>query len=93
MDLEFKGIDPDTPNGGSPTVWLEHERREIVFQGLRPDEEMNDKISTTEWVDGHTIGIPDHENVTRVPLRMAAIIRKALDDAERAGLLDPAERS
>ncbi|MFG2229730.1 hypothetical protein ACGFNX_06875 [Streptomyces sp. NPDC048723] len=79
-------MDPYTTGGGSPTVWVD-EKRELVIQGWVPDEELLTKISTTEWVSGHDTGIPKGENVTRVPLRMAAILRKALDDAERSGLL------
>ncbi|MFI5638315.1 hypothetical protein ACIA8H_12960 [Streptomyces goshikiensis] len=87
MALRFGGMDPNTTGGGSPTVWVDDVKRELVIQGWVPDEELLTKISTTEWVSGHDTGIPEGENVTRVPLRMAAILRKALDDAESAGLL------
>ncbi|MFE3996781.1 hypothetical protein ACFXPW_34600 [Streptomyces goshikiensis] len=87
MALRFGGMDPNTTGGGSPTVWVDDEKRELVIQGWVPDEELLTKISTTEWVPSHDTGIPVGENVTRIPLRMAAILRKALDDAERSGLL------
>ncbi|MFG2847684.1 hypothetical protein ACGF12_31615 [Kitasatospora sp. NPDC048296] len=48
MALRFTGIDPDTPNGGSPTVWLEDEAAEIVIQGRLPDPGMLQTISETE---------------------------------------------
>ncbi|MFI9723954.1 hypothetical protein ACIHFE_30625 [Streptomyces sp. NPDC052396] len=85
------GIDPDTPNGGSPQVWLETEKAEILVQGWRPDDETYTKISETEWVPGHPIGVPDHEAVVRIPVRMIPILRKACDAAEGAGLFRPAE--
>ncbi|EFL25543.1 conserved hypothetical protein [Streptomyces himastatinicus ATCC 53653] len=91
MSLRFVGIDPDTPNGGSPTVWLEDEKAEIVIQGWLPDSEMHTEIAGTEWVEGHPIGIPGHEGVVRVPVRMIPYLRKVCDDAERAGLCRPAE--
>ena len=87
MALRFGGVDPNTGKDESPMVWIDTTKRELVAQGLRPDEELLTEITTTEWVPGHSIGTPDHENVTRIPLRMAQIIRKALDDAERDGLL------
>ncbi|MFD4904224.1 hypothetical protein [Kitasatospora purpeofusca] len=87
MTLRFAGVDPNTGKDESPMVWVDDDRRELVLQGLKPDEELLTQIGTTEWVPGHRVGIPDHENVTRIPLRMAQIIRKALDDAERDGLL------
>ncbi len=89
--LRFKGIDPDTPNGGSPTVWLEDEKAEIVIQGWLPDQEMPRTVGETDWVPGHPVGVPDHEGVVRVPVRMIPALRKARDDAERAGLWRSAE--
>ncbi|MEV7356469.1 hypothetical protein [Kitasatospora sp. NPDC088264] len=80
-------MDPETQGNGSPTVWVDDHERELVFQGWKPREELLTEVSTTEWVPGHTIGVPEGEAVVRIPLRMAAIIRKALDDAERSGLL------
>ncbi|MCX4783331.1 hypothetical protein [Streptomyces sp. NBC_01264] len=87
MQLRFVGIDPSTGDDESPMVWVDDEEKELVVQGWKPGEALLTKIGSTEWVPGHAVGIPDHENVTRIPLRMAGIIRKALDDAERAGLL------
>ncbi|MFF7633704.1 hypothetical protein ACFZB9_11210 [Kitasatospora sp. NPDC008050] len=87
MDLQFVGIDPETQGGGSPTVWVDAERHEIVIQGWRTDEATTAKISTTEWVTGHDIGIPEHETVIRVPARMVPALREACDSvAGRTGL-------
>ncbi|MGW2401752.1 hypothetical protein ACWCYY_34885 [Kitasatospora sp. NPDC001664] len=87
MTLRFSGVDPNTGDDESPMVWVDDEAKELVLQGYRPGEELLTTIGSTQWVPGHAVGTPDHENVTRIPLRMAEIIRKALDDAERAGLL------
>jgi hypothetical protein len=44
-------------------------------------------VGGTEWVPGHTAGIPPHETVIRIPVRMASILREACNVAEqRAGL-------
>jgi hypothetical protein len=87
MALRFGGIDPNTGKDESPMVWVDDDEKELVLQGWKPGAELLAEIGSTEWAPGHAVGIPDHENVTRIPLRMAAVIRKALDDAERAGLL------
>ena len=75
----------------SPTVWLEDEKAEIVVQGWLPDMETYRVISETEWVQGHATGVPDHEGVVRIPVRMIPFLRKVCDEAERAGLWRPAE--
>ena len=33
MSLRFIGIDPGTKTADSPTVWVDQERGELVFQG------------------------------------------------------------
>ncbi|MGW0034471.1 hypothetical protein [Streptomyces fungicidicus] len=83
MDLQFVGIDPNTQGNGSPTVWVDADKQEIVVQGWKLDEDVSAKISETEWVPGHEAGIPEHETVVRVPLRMVPILREACDVAER----------
>ncbi|WP_371516534.1 hypothetical protein [Kitasatospora sp. NBC_01300] len=93
MALDFAGIDPDTKSGGSPTVWIEDEAHEIVIQGWKASAVLEARICGTEWVPGHERGIPDHEAVVRIPMRMIPILRKACDDAERAGLFLPLEGS
>ena len=35
MALRFIGVDPDSPNNGSPTVWLDEEDQSIVIQGWK----------------------------------------------------------
>ncbi|OII65516.1 hypothetical protein BJP40_01025 [Streptomyces sp. CC53] len=95
MALQFVGKDPDSPHGGSPTVWVEDETDEVVIQGWLPDLEMMSKIDKTEWVPGHPAGVPDHEGVVRIPARMIPFLREACDAAERragsTGLHGPVE--
>lgn len=40
MALKFVGEDPDSPNGGSPTVRVEGGTAEVVIQGWLPDPQM-----------------------------------------------------
>ncbi|MBV6699359.1 hypothetical protein [Kitasatospora aureofaciens] len=91
MTIRFVGIDPNTGKDESPTVWVDDEARELVIQGWKAGPALTAEISGTAWAPNHSAGIPDSEVLNRIPLRMAGIIRKALDDAEAAGLLDDAE--
>uniref|UniRef100_UPI0004C99650 hypothetical protein n=1 Tax=Streptomyces exfoliatus TaxID=1905 RepID=UPI0004C99650 len=72
--------------GGSPTVWVDEQRQEIVIQGWRLDEALTAEVAGTEWALGHDTGIPPHETALRVPARMVPIPREACDAAERSGL-------
>ncbi|WP_369405592.1 hypothetical protein [Streptacidiphilus neutrinimicus] len=60
MALRFSGVDPNTGHGESPTVWVDDERRELVVQGYKPDEQLLQQIHDNPAPD-HTPGIPDHE--------------------------------
>ncbi|MGW0731349.1 hypothetical protein [Streptomyces sp. NPDC002851] len=86
MTLRFVGIDPDTGRQGSPTVWVDEERAELVFQGWKPSAGLEAECAATE-VPGHAVGIPENEAVVRVPARMVAMIREACDVAERRARL------
>jgi hypothetical protein len=85
MALRFLGIDPDTGTANSPTVWVDEQREEFVFQGWKPSPELEAECAAVE-IPGHAVGIPDGEAVIRIPFRMAQMIREACDVAERAKL-------
>jgi hypothetical protein len=74
MALRFVGVDPDTPQTGSPTVWLDEEDQSIVIQGWRIADE-----ATLEQIRA-TGPIPDHETVLRLPRRMAPFLREVCGD-------------
>lgn len=85
MSLLFIGIDPNTGDHESPTVWVDEEAQELVLQGWKPGPELEAKCAAFE-VPGHALGIPEHEAVIRIPARMVPMIRKAcdaLDDTDR----------
>ncbi|MFE6287690.1 hypothetical protein [Streptomyces sp. NPDC057877] len=82
MPLLFIGIDPATEKDKSPTVWVDQEKRELVFQGLKPGAELEAECAAFE-VPGHAKGIPDDEAVIRIPARMVHMIREACDALER----------
>ncbi|MEU0806369.1 hypothetical protein [Streptomyces sp. NPDC005970] len=83
MALLFIGIDPDTGDDESPTVWVDQEKHELVLQGWKPGPELEAECAAFE-VPGHAQGIPEHETVIRVPARMVPMIREACDAVERA---------
>ncbi|MGQ4517073.1 hypothetical protein [Streptomyces sp. DW26H14] len=86
MSLQFIGIDPNDPNSAdkqSPTVWVDTERREIVFQGWKPDAALEAKCAAFE-APGHAKGIPDGEAVVTIPARMVHMVREACDALDAA---------
>ncbi|MGW4728075.1 hypothetical protein ACWEQC_02530 [Streptomyces shenzhenensis] len=85
MSLLFVGIDPSTEKDKSPTVWVDQERNELVFQGWKPSPELEAECAAFE-VPGHAKGIPDDEAVIRIPGRMAHMIKEACDAIERADI-------
>jgi hypothetical protein len=85
MALQFIGIDPETAQNGSPTVWLDADRRDIVMQSYTADEPTRQEcIENT--APGHAKGIPAHETVIRIPFHLVPLLREACDAAERAQL-------
>ncbi|QEV18652.1 hypothetical protein [Streptomyces alboniger] len=78
MSLRFIGIDPDTKTADSPTVWVDEERQELVFQGWKPGSALEEECQAFE-VPGHAVGIPEDEAIVRVPARMVHMIREACD--------------
>lgn len=82
MALRFIGIDPNTGDGESPTVWVDHAKGEIVIQGWKPEPELEAQCAAFE-LPGHAVGIPEHEQVVRVPARMVAMLREACSVVEQ----------
>lgn len=81
MSLQFIGVDPSTGDGDSPTAWFDTDTQEIVIQGWKADEELRQKVYDNP-APRHAPGIPAHEDVIRIPARMAPILRKACDVAD-----------
>jgi hypothetical protein len=84
MALRYIATDPETETGDSPTIWLDEEKREFVVQGWRADEALREQVTATP-PPNHEPGIPAHEDVVRLPFRMADALRKALDAADQLG--------
>lgn len=82
MNLTFIGIDPESGQTGSPTVWVDPETHDIVMQSYTADEATRAECARNT-APGHALGIPDHETVIRIPARMVPALREACDAAER----------
>lgn len=82
MALQFIGIDPNTGDSESPTVWVDQQQQELVLQGWKPGPQLEAECAAFE-VPGHAVGIPEHEAVIRIPARMVQMIREACDALER----------
>ncbi|MDX2521390.1 hypothetical protein PV355_40685 [Streptomyces stelliscabiei] len=85
MSLQFIGIDPNTGDKQSPTVWVDEKKQELVLQGWKPGPELEAECAAFE-VPGHAVGIPENEAVIRIPARMVPMIREACDAVERADI-------
>ena len=80
MALRFIGVDPDSPNNGSPTVWLDEDDQSIVIQGWKViDDRTISEITATG-------PIPDHETVVRLPARMAPFLLEACSGGRTPGV-------
>ncbi len=74
MSLNFIGIDPETPGGGCPSVWVDEATGDLLFQGaeeLDPDNRSK-IIARSRLLPG--------ERIVRLPARMRAIIAQALEN-------------
>lgn len=70
MTLRFIGKDPDSPNNGSPTIWVDDTDDSIVIQGWRITDDAT--LAQVAAVGA----VPPHETVLRLPRRMAPFLRE-----------------
>ncbi|WP_055698460.1 hypothetical protein [Streptomyces silaceus] len=85
MALLFIGIDPETGQSGSPTVWVDTDTSDLVLQGYIADDRTRERC-VQNTAPGHDKGIPSHETVIRFPAHLVPLLREACDAAERAAL-------
>ncbi|MEZ0096317.1 hypothetical protein [Streptacidiphilus sp. EB129] len=76
MALRFVAIDPETQNGGSPTVWVDEDVKEIVIQGWAAGPQLRERISAT---------LGRGEDVVRIAARLSPMLRQACEEADRFG--------
>ncbi|GAA3981169.1 hypothetical protein GCM10023085_74380 [Actinomadura viridis] len=75
MALRFIGIDPATGGGNCPSVWVDGDTGDLLFQGW----EVTDARELAEIAARSPIA--ENEKVVRVPARMRSIIQEACADS------------
>jgi hypothetical protein len=75
MALRYIGIDPNTPGGNCPSVWVDEQNGDLVLQGWEETDEANRAEVASKSP------ILDHERIIRLPARMRPIVREALEAA------------
>lgn len=73
MTLKFVGIDPATPGGNCPSVWVDEATGDLLFQGWEETDESNRAQIASRSP------ILAHERIVRLPARMRSIIRAAVE--------------
>ncbi len=73
MALRFIGIDPETPGGNCPSVWVDEATGDLLFQGWEETDEAN-RVQIASRSP-----ILAHERIVRLPARMRSIIREATE--------------
>ncbi|MFE9881905.1 hypothetical protein [Streptomyces sp. NPDC005784] len=72
MALRKLGKDPESPSGGSPTVYLDEEKDSYLIQGW--------KVEDAERLG--QMDIPRHESVVEIPRRMVQFFLEVKQDDE-----------
>lgn len=76
MALRFLGIDPNTGDQGSPTVWLDDETGDLVIQSYKADAATLAACAEVGSIPGHSTDVPEHETVVRLPAYMLQFLPK-----------------
>jgi hypothetical protein len=74
VKLRFLGIYPNTPDDGSPTIWLDEDTGDLVIQSYKADQATLRHCQEVGSVPGHTTDVPEHETVIRLPANMLQFI-------------------
>ena len=72
MALRKLGKDPESPNGGSPTIYLDEEKDSYLVQGWKVED-----VERLGQMD-----IPGHESVVEIPRRMVQFFLEVKKDDE-----------
>lgn len=74
MTLAFLGIDPNSKDTESPTIWREEETGDLIIQSWTADEPTLAECARVGSVPGHAPGVPAHESVIRLPAHMTRFL-------------------
>ncbi|OKI04858.1 hypothetical protein A6A06_09090 [Streptomyces sp. CB02923] len=93
MSFQFLGIWPNTPDDGSPTIWLDDTTGDLVIQSWKADEPTVRAVREIGSVPGHSTDVPDHETVIRLPANMLQFIPRPKEAGRVAGAADANDNS
>lgn len=87
MTLQFLGIWPNTPDDGSPTIWLDDTTDDLIIQSWKADDATLRETREVDSAPGHSTDVPDHEAVIRLPANMLRFIPRpdSEDDGGNSG--------
>lgn len=81
MPLVFCGIDPNSGDGESPTVWRRTENGDLLVQSYKATVEEVQECQAAGSAPGHSTDVPPHETIIRIPARMIPILQEACNEA------------
>lgn len=84
MSLEFLGIFPNSPDGDSPTIWLDTDTGDLLIQSYKATEDEVANCKEIGSIPGHSTDVPAHETIIRLPKVMRQFL-PPLDDPEETG--------
>ena len=73
-NLQFLGVDPESPVDESPTIWVEEGTGDLIIQSYRADGATIDEAKRVGSIPGHSTDIPAGETMIRLPARMLQFI-------------------
>ena len=76
MALRFLGIDPNTGDQGSPTIWVDDANGDVIIQSYRADATTLAECAEAGSIPGHSTDVPAHETVIRLPGHMLQFLPK-----------------
>ncbi len=86
MHLQFIGVEPESGQTGSPTIWIHEETGDLTAQSHIADES-----TRAEYIEkntpGHDEAIPAGETAIRIPAHMIPILKEAIDAVQRTAAL------
>lgn len=85
MALKFLGIWPNTPDDGSPTIWLDDTTGDLIIQSWKADNETIRQAQEVGSIPGHSTDVPDHEAMIRLPANMRQFLLPLLNSEDTGG--------
>ncbi|MEU8316658.1 MULTISPECIES: hypothetical protein [Actinomycetes] len=79
MPVVFVGVDPNSRDGDSPTVWRDTETGDLLVQSYTATQDDLRQCQQAGFGPGHATEVPPHETVIRIPAGVIPILKEACD--------------